>query len=308
MKKVIIKIFFLSTILIISFIYTIKWLDTININLDSNTLDILIANSNNKNKENLIINTIVQSITKNDYLSPVTIMLNKYKSSNKVLTTNKNEIEVIKPIKPIKEEPTVYIYNTHQTEKYSVNKEINIALSVLDASYILQQELKKYNISSIVENGSIKDILDTNNWKYASSYKVSRMYLEKAKKNNPTLNYFIDLHRDSANKKVTTITINGKTYARTMFLLGLENTNYKQNEQLLNKLESWLDKNYPGISRGIYKKEGPGVNGIYNQDFSKNTILIEVGGVDNTKEEVANTIEVIAQMLNECIGDQKNAE
>ena len=82
MKKVIIKIFFLSTILIISFIYTIKWLDKININLDSNTLDILIANSNNKNKENLIINTIVQSITKNDYLNPVTIMLNKYKSKS----------------------------------------------------------------------------------------------------------------------------------------------------------------------------------------------------------------------------------
>lgn len=304
MKKVMIKIFFLSTALVTSFIYTIKWLDTVNINLDSSTIDILLANSNNQNKENLIINTIVHSITKNKYLNPVKVMLNKYNTSNKVVTNNKTEVEVTKPVEPIKEIPIIYIYNTHQTEKYSATQPVNVSFSVLDASYLLQQELKKYNISSIVENGSIKDILNTNNWNYASSYKVSRMYLESAKKKNPSLIYFIDLHRDSANKKVTTVTINGKTYARTMFLLGLENNNYSQNEKILNKLESWLNEFYPGLSRGVYKKEGPGVNGVYNQDFSPNSILIEVGGVDNTTIEVSNTIEVIAKMLNEYIGDK----
>jgi stage II sporulation protein P len=89
-----------------------------------------------------------------------------------------------------------------------------------------------------------------------------------------------------------------------MFLLGLENTNYSKNENVLNDLENWLDKNYPGLSRGIYKKEGPGVNGVYNQDFSSNCILIEVGGHENTTEEVTNTIEVIARMLYEYIGDK----
>ena len=205
--------------------------------MDSDTLDILITNSNNKNKENLIINTIVHSITENKYLNPVTVMLNRYNTSNKIENNSKNEIEVIKPIEKPKEVPLIYIYNTHQTEKYNATQPVNVDFSVLDASYLLQQELKKYNIGSIVEKGSIKDILDTNNWNYSSSYKVSRMYLENAKKNNPTLKYYIDLHRDSANKKVTTVTINGKEYARTMFLLGLENNNYTKNETLLNELE-----------------------------------------------------------------------
>ena len=39
------------------------------------------------------------------------------------------------------------------------------------------------------------------------------------------------------------------------------------------------------------------MNGVYNQDFSKNCILIEVGSEENTYEEVTNTIEVIGQML-----------
>ena len=82
-------------------------------------------------------------------------------------------------------------------------------------------------------------------------------------------------------------------------MLGLENQNYKENEIILNKLEQWMNKNYKGLSRGIYKKSGPGVNGVYNQDFSINCILIEVGGEENTFEEVNNTIEVIAKTLND---------
>ena len=84
-----------------------------------------------------------------------------------------------------------------------------------------------------------------------------------------------------------------------MFLLGLENNNYKANQKVMEKLETWLNVNYKGLSRGIYEKKGRGVNGVYNQDFSPNCILIEVGGEENTYEEVTNTMDVIAEMLYE---------
>ena len=45
------------------------------------------------------------------------------------------------------------------------------------------------------------------------------------------------------------------------------------------------------------KKTGANVNGVYNQDLSPNCILIEVGGVDNTIEEVNNTMDAIADTL-----------
>ena len=45
------------------------------------------------------------------------------------------------------------------------------------------------------------------------------------------------------------------------------------------------------------KKTGINVNGIYNQDINNNCILIEVGGVENTIEEVYNTMDAISNIL-----------
>ncbi len=299
MKKNSLKILFVLFALAITFIVTIKWLDDINIKLDPDTLDKLIASSSNLNSENKVINSIVEVITNNNYIDPVAIILKKYSANYNSQENNNNDVPVINE----ETSPLVYIYNTHQTEKYNSSLDININYSVLDASYLLQEKLKKYNISSVVESGSIKDILDTNNWNYASSYKVSRMYLENAKKNIPSLKYFIDLHRDSVNKKISTVEINGKSYARILFVLGLENINYSENKKVMEFMENFLNTNYYGISRGIFEREGPGVNGVYNQDFSTNCVLIEVGGEYNTTEEVANTIEVIAEMINAYIGE-----
>lgn len=296
------KIIVVFLIFFLTFFYTIKWLDKINLSISEEKLDALIYNSSNLSKENKVINNLVNSIIKLDLFNPMTSLKNKYN----IKDNYKNEVVPVTSIKnDTKEEyPIIYIYNTHQTEKYNSTREMNLNYSVLDTSYELKEELKKYNISSIVESGSIMDILNANDWNYSYSYVVSRMYLEKAKKNTPELKYFIDLHRDSVNKSISTIEINNKKYARTMFLLGLENKNYSENEFILNKLEQWMNKNYKGLSRGIYKKSGPGVNGVYNQDFSPNCILIEVGGEENTFEEVNNTIEVIAKMLNEYIKGQ----
>ena len=111
------------------------------------------------------------------------------------------------------------------------------------------------------------------------------------------LKYFIDIHRDSVNKNVTSVNINGKDYARILFVIGLEHDNYKDNLKLSEDLNNLFNKYYKGLSRGIYKKEGPGVDGIYNQDISPNSILIEVGGVDNNIDEVLNTTEAISNIL-----------
>ena len=86
-------------------------------------------------------------------------------------------------------------------------------------------------------------------------------------------------------------------YAKVMFLLGLENKNYLENKKVITKLNDYINKNYPGLSRGIYEKKGAGVNGIYNQDFSPNCLLIEVGGYENNLEEVNNTIKVLAEVI-----------
>ena len=303
MKIKLFKIVIIIIIVIISFSYTIKYLDNVELNIDKSTLDILIEESENTNIKRKIISKIVNIVSEKEIINPVSIVVNSYKvrSDEEKVSNIDTKVEKVETTKTI-----VYIYNTHQGEKYESPKEININYSVLDASYYLQKVLKKYNIESIVESKSINDILTTNKWNYASSYRVSRMFLESAKKDIPSLEYYIDIHRDSVSKNKSTIEINGKKYAKVMLLLGLENDNYKENEKNIIKLEEWLETNYKGISRGIYRKKGKGVNGIYNQDFSSNCFLIEVGGEENTFEEVENTIDVIAEMLNYYIGENND--
>ena len=303
MKKYTTKILIFILIFTITFIYAIKWIDKVNLKVDNETLDILIENSENTSIKRKLVSKLISGIKKTELINPVSLIVNNYEVKEKpVVKELSNDNKLIVNISP----PIVYIYNTHDQEKYASSKEINLKYSVVDGSHYLQKKLKSMDIESIVETGSIKDILDQNNWNYASSYRVSRMYLEKRKKENKTLKYFIDLHRDSVKKNITTIEINGKKYARVMLLLGLENPNYKENEKNILKLENWLEKNYKGISRGIYRKKGKGVNGVYNQDFSDNCFLIEIGGEENTYEEVENTLDIIAQMLNDYIGDNND--
>lgn len=202
-------------------------------------------------------------------------------------------------------EPLIYIYNTHDEEAYynSYLNPYNIVPNVKLASYYFQERLKDLGIESVVEKRKIKDVLDKNGWNYRYSYNASRVYLEEVSKNNPSIKYFIDLHRDSVGKDKTTTVINGKSYAKVMFLVGLEHENYQKNLDLATRLNELISQFDSTLSRGIYQKEGPGVNGIYNQDFNSNTILIEVGGQYNTIEEVANTIEVIARVLKDYLGE-----
>ena len=292
------KIIIFVLIMFLSFFVTIKWLSNKEIDLDTNTIELLLENSGNIEPKNRVINKIVTTINDTKIINPVSVLLNEYKTNDSVQEIKVNNIVDIEEKNPI-----VYIYNTHQSEKYSSPKEININYSVMDASFYLQKKLEEYGIYSIVETMSVQDVLNSNNWNYATSYRVSKMFMEKVKTDNPSLKFFFDIHRDSVNKSISSITINGVKYAKTMFLLGLENENYKSNESNIVKLENWLNKNYKGLSRGIYRKQGRGVNGVYNQDFSEFCFLIEVGGEENTYEEVENTIDVIAEMISSFIGE-----
>jgi len=198
--------------------------------------------------------------------------------------------------------PRVYIYNTHDQEMYKENNDFNVKANVITASFMLKDALLKYNIESFVEEERVSNHLGDKN--YSDSYKISRKFLENAILKNNDYEYFIDIHRDSVKKEHTQITIDGKEYAKIMFVLGLENENYQENKQLISKMNNYFNEFYPGLSRGIFEKSGKGVNGVYNQDFHKNTMLIEIGGVDSNLNSVFNSTEIIAKCLYDIIGDQ----
>lgn len=230
-------------------------------------------------------------------ITPVSFLKNNYYE----YIEEKNIIPVIS-----NKEPIIYIYNSHQTEEYkpSTFAEFSVNPTVMVSDYVLKDVFEKNNLGVVIEERSIKDILNQNNWRYSYSYMASRVLLEQAKKTYPTLKYFIDVHRDSLTRDRTTITIDGKDYAKTIFLIGLENANYEENLQFTMRINDKINDKYPGLSKGIYEKGGEGVNGVYNQDFSNRAILIEVGGYENSISEVLNSILAFAECYLEVINEE----
>ena len=265
--------------------------------LNKNILNILTKEFNN-NKE----------VYRIDFMN---IYINSLKNNNHFILKDKEEITLeVDKVAYNTTEPVIYIYSTHSNEEYSYlkNNVYNIVPNVKTASYILESELEKLGINSIVEEENTIDLLNSKKLPYSDSYKISRTLLENKKKEYPSLIYFIDLHRDSVGRNATTVSINGVSYARTMFVLGLENENYLENKKVITEINDYLDLNYKGLSRGIYEKQGSGVNGVYNQDFNINTMLIEVGGVENTIDEVSNSIKIIANSLYNYINNHKTTK
>ena len=255
----------------------------------------LIQNTNPYNTINIdnTLMKIISSLVRVDINRPNTILQNVmiYESPNSIYYAIENEKAETNEETNI--EPTVYIYNTHDTEEY-------IDYNVFEASFYLQEKLKELGINSIVEENRTSTIRDNNGWNYAQSYKASRINLEKVKNENPTIKLYIDLHRDSVGKNYTSTTIDNKNYAKVLFVIGKDHNNYLENLYFTQSIDDTI-KNYANISKGILEKSGYGVNGIYNQDIDSSVILMEVGGNENTKEEVTNTLDIMSKVIKEII-------
>lgn len=215
--------------------------------------------------------------------------------------------KIIEPVSNINDNlPKVYIYNTHQTEGYVMeNDEIHsLTPNVYEAANALKEMLNEKNINAIVEDGNISEYLNNNNLNYDDSYIASRYFLEKAIIEYPSIDIFIDLHRDALNHELATVEYEGKKYAKILFVVGLEHSNHQENLAFANELNNLFLNNYPFLTRGVLTKSGPLVNGIYNQDLSNKIILLEVGGNESTFDEVSNTLELVSNILYKKLGER----
>lgn len=257
------------------------------------------------------IYSFIKYITKIDVGEPKSILEKslKYKDNNTsytasddVYSLNSDYIEDTNSDNI--ENPIVYIYNTHQLEEYNKTnlEEYNIKPNVLMASYILREYLNRNNIKTVVETADITDFLNVNGWNYPKSYNASRYYLDEAIKKYPNLKLIIDLHRDAIEYNASTVTINDKKYAKILFVVGLDYENYQPNLDLANSLNNLINSKYPGLSRGVLKKSGKNVNGIYNQDLKNNIVLIECGGYQNNIDEVMNTMIALSDVIKKYLG------
>jgi stage II sporulation protein P len=196
----------------------------------------------------------------------------------------------------------VFIYHSHFSESYIPELDQSRGMKANDANKNitlvgkhLAQQLAKMGIGSVASHVP---------YSYRGAYRSSRKTVVQALKKYDNLTYLIDIHRDSQRRKVTTIKIKGKSYARLAFVVGGASKHYTENLKLARSLYKEINKLAPGLVRGVFiKPRTTGTNGEYNQSLSKGSFLIEMGGIDNNFQEVFRSTDILARVLRDKLSD-----
>ncbi|KXH87388.1 stage II sporulation protein P [Sporosarcina sp. HYO08] len=157
-------------------------------------------------------------------------------------------------------------------------------------------------------NGVETDILPVNNAEemakkripHYRAYKAIRPHVEQQLQK---VNYdlIIDMHRDSAGPQITTATYEGEKYAKVAFVVGTENPNFAKNKAKAQQIKDEMERLVPGITRNIITKSRHDGDGKYNQELHPSVVLIELGGIGNTEEELNRTVAVIAKAVTNAL-------
>lgn len=186
--------------------------------------------------------------------------------------------------------PHVLIYHTHTTESFvpesgeAFTENLDQTVVFL-GEYLQEKLLQKHDIESLHH----KEIFDIPR-RYA--YKEARPVIEELLHENPAPEVVIDLHRDGISRDATTTTINGENTGKILFVVGSRHEDWHSNLRFALFLHERLEEIAPGISRGVRKQ-----NFNYNQNLHPRSIIVEVGGHENTKEEVKRSIPYLAEAI-----------
>lgn len=196
----------------------------------------------------------------------------------------------------------LYFTHSHETYKpYVADKQGKTAVydtqtNLLNMKKTIADYFRFNGINATTLNVDVMKLLTEKGLNISKAYDMVRPYVkQEIQKNNYDL--IIDIHRDAVGKSASTVKHQDVNYAKVAFIIGLKNPNYKKNLEKAEILSREMNKIIPNISRGIIKKGGVGVNSIYNQDLSDKLLLIEIGAIENTEDEVYRTVSVLAQAI-----------
>ncbi len=193
-----------------------------------------------------------------------------------------------------KNSPLVVIYHTHTTESFrpTSGKDFteDLNLTVVRVAQELAQSLENDYGARVVHNKEIHDI------PRSRAYHEAVDTVKSLAKNYPEAALIIDLHRDGAAREATTTTIKGERVGRTLIVQGTNYKNWQENYQLALRLHEKSEELYPGLSRGIRKR-----NLVYNQDVHPHSILLEIGGHKNSLEEALRASTYVAEIIGEVL-------
>lgn len=199
--------------------------------------------------------------------------------------------------------------HSHETYKpYLLDKQGKTAVYDSQSNlFTMKKTMSDYfhlnGISATTLDVDVMTILKEKGLNINSAYDIVRPYIKEELQQNE-YDLIIDIHRDAINKKASTVKHLEINYAKVAFVVGVRNPNYKTNLSYAQKVSKEMEKIIPNISRGIIQKKGSTVNSMYNQDLSDKMLLVEIGGIENTEDEVYRTISVLSQAISNVLSDK----
>ncbi len=184
--------------------------------------------------------------------------------------------------------PTVGIYHSHGAESYVPSdgtESIDEGGGILDVGETFSESLKQQGVETVHET-------ETHVPHDAGAYMRSRRTAEKLLAEDDA-DLIIDVHRDAVPPETYEETVNGEKVTQLLLVVGAQNQNAANNQQLAEDLKAVADENYPGLVKGILSAPGS-----YNQDLAANSILVEVGAHENQKEDAERAVSMFADVVN----------
>ncbi|MBO4384349.1 MAG: stage II sporulation protein P [Clostridia bacterium] len=224
------------------------------------------------------------------------------------------------PVELSGDEPTVLIYHTHDTEAYRQTEDSTYVptgdFRTDDNGknvYAVGEELKRIlreDYGIIAVHASEKHEKP----RLAEAYSRSLETMLRYKELYPTIEMFIDIHRDGVEGegyKNDFVTVDGRECARMMFVVGtgssgkssqnapepsteaeLMTPDFESNYALAAELTNMLRSYDADFMRNIRVKAGK-----YNQQVSSACLLVEVGHNGNTLEQAKNSMIYLAKAI-----------
>lgn len=203
--------------------------------------------------------------------------------------------------------PQILIYHSHSQEGFADSVEGDESTTIVGAGEKLARILQEKYGYQVLHHKGVYDVPSRDN-----AYSNALPAIEQLLKENPTIEVVIDLHRDAVaegTKLVTTI--DGKDYARFMFFNGicrstngpityLNNPYLKENLAFSFRAQMVAESYFPGVTRKIYLKAWR-----YNMHLKPRNMLIELGAQTNTVEEIMNTTEILAFVIDKVLSGQQ---
>jgi stage II sporulation protein P len=186
--------------------------------------------------------------------------------------------------------PVVAIYHTHASEAYQASHGSAYLWGrhegVVSVGEALAESLWfDYGIS-VVHSKTFHDVDQ-----FSTAYSKSALTVQGLIALYPQLRLVLDVHRDATgNDSGAVVAVGGVQAARILVLVttdryGLPHPNWRLNLTVAQQLQAVLESLYPGLSRGVRQHD----DGRFNQHLHPGCLLLEVGDVNNSREEAINS-------------------